>query len=146
MKAEPIEVCAAVIQRDGRYLLGRRPAGSHMAGKWEFPGGKVHAGESREDCILRELREELGLVARDPVFVTTIEHAYPEKTIRLHFLRCTAGDDGRCSADEHEEIGWFRLGELAALDLAPADRRFVEWLVGQETGPTETSTRPTPGR
>ncbi|OPZ25198.1 MAG: CTP pyrophosphohydrolase [Lentisphaerae bacterium ADurb.BinA184] len=134
MAATPraIEVCAAVIERDGRYLLGRRPAGSHLAGKWEFPGGKMHPGESREACILRELAEELGLEASRPRLLVTIEHAYPEKTVRLHFLRCQVAAGSACLPAEHDGVGWFGLREAAALDLAPADRRFVEWALERD--------------
>ncbi len=130
--AEPtfLEVCAAVVQRRQRFLLARRPAGSHLAGKWEFPGGKIHAGETREQCIVRELEEELGVTVTTPALLTTVEHHYPEKSIRLHFLRCRwpAGAEG--TGHDNQEFGWFARCELTALDLAPADRRFVEeWLL-----------------
>ncbi len=123
-----IEVCAAVIQRQGKYLLAQRPAGKHLAGKWEFPGGKVHPGETCQACIIRELDEELALHAVALRLLTTIEHIYPEKCIRLHFLACTVAGNATHEPREHLAVDWFALNDLAGLDLAPADRRFVAWL------------------
>ena len=84
-----INVCAAVVMRGRRFLLATRPDGTHLAGHWEFPGGKMHAGETLAACIIRELEEELGVTVAEPVEIAVIEHAYPEKRIRLHFMRCT---------------------------------------------------------
>ena len=83
-----IVVTAAVIDRDGRFLVTRRQQGVHLEGYWEFPGGKCDAGESLEACLARELREELDVEARvgEEVFVTT--HAYPERSVELHFFTC----------------------------------------------------------
>lgn len=121
-------VCAAVVLQRQRFLLCRRPPGSHLAGHWEFPGGKVHEGESLEACIARELHEELGLKVVAARFLTTIDHDYPEKRIALHFLRCRLVPRQRPVPTEGQEAGWFTRRELPALELAPADRRFVDWL------------------
>ena len=79
MIAEPkmIVVLAAVIERDGRFLVTRRPANTHLAGYWEFPGGKCEPGEAHDACLDRELREELGVGARVGREMLTTEHAYP---------------------------------------------------------------------
>ena len=93
-----VVVLAAVIERDGRFLVTRRQKGTHLDGLWEFPGGKCEPGETHAQCLARELREELGLeaVVGDELLVT--EHAYPERTVRLHFRRCTiAGEPARGS-------------------------------------------------
>lgn len=123
---DPIEVCAAVIEHGSRFLLARRPPGGHLAGFWEFPGGKVDVGESIEDCIRREIQEELGREIRVGGRLAVIEHRYPEKIVRLHFLTCFLnGDEVDCPKAEWE-YGWFAAGEIPELNLAPADRRFVE--------------------
>jgi len=84
----PLVVLAAVIERDGRFLVAQRLKGTHLEGLWEFPGGKCAKGETHEACLARELREELAVESTigDELLVT--EHAYPERTIRLHFRRC----------------------------------------------------------
>src|SRR5262249_9763509 len=83
-----IVVVAAVIDAGGRFLVTRRPSGVHLEGVWEFPGGKCDPGEPLHDALARELREELGVSSRagDEIFSTT--HAYPDRTIELHFFRC----------------------------------------------------------
>lgn len=126
-----IDVCAAVIVRDGNYLLARRLPGSHLAGCWEFPGGKQREGESRRECIRREIREELGLDASPNRPLTTIRHAYPEKTIRLHFVPCTVAPQAEPVGRDGQQVGWFPLEDLGRLDLAPADRRFVDTLADE---------------
>src|SRR5687767_573144 len=88
-----VVVLAAVIERHGRLLVTRRLRDTHLAGLWEFPGGKCDPTESHEACLSRELAEELGVGARirDEILVT--EHAYPERTVRLHFRRCEIDRD-----------------------------------------------------
>jgi len=121
-----IDVCAAVICRRRRFLLARRPPGSHLSGFWEFPGGKQHPGESLAECLQRELREELHLDAEVPQFLTTVEHRYPEKHIRLHFLTCRIPLRVSAIPAEGQEVGWFTAAEVLLLKLAPADRIFAE--------------------
>jgi 8-oxo-dGTP diphosphatase len=84
----PITVVAAIIERDERFLLTLRPAGTHLAGFWEFPGGKCHPNETHAEALRRELFEELDIVAVVGELVQTITHVYPEKTVELHFYRC----------------------------------------------------------
>ena len=83
-----IVVTAAVIDRDGRFLVTRRQQGVHLEGYWEFPGGKCDAGEPLDACLARELREELDVEAHvgEEMFVTT--HAYADRSVELHFFRC----------------------------------------------------------
>ncbi len=123
-----IEVCAGVIRRNGLVLLAQRPPGGHLPGKWEFPGGKRHPGETLQECIRRELAEELGVEISDAVLLQTVEHAYPDKLVRLFFLACqiTPGQEPRNL--EGQEHGWFHPGALAELDVVPADRGFLAWL------------------
>lgn len=122
--AAPIQVAAAIIARQGRYLITRRKAGTHLGGLWEFPGGKREAGESLKDCLRREVREELGLEITEPVPFQTIRHDYPEKSVELHFFRCTimTGAAQRLGCDD---LKWVTAKELASIDFPPADRALV---------------------
>jgi 8-oxo-dGTP diphosphatase len=120
----PIIVVAAVIERDGRLLVSRRLAGTHLAGRWEFPGGKCEPGETHEACLARELAEELGLLhptVGHELIVT--EHAYPDRRVRLHFRACTIEESpiGRLG----QELRWVTPNELSGLDLPEADRDLV---------------------
>lgn len=124
-----IHVCAAVIKRDGAFLLALRPEGKHLAAHWEFPGGKVAAGESLEDCIRREIKEELGVVIDHSRHLYSLDHAYPGKTIKLHFMECALDESREPVALEHEAVIWVSPREAMELNLAPADRRFLyHWL------------------
>jgi 8-oxo-dGTP diphosphatase len=125
---EPIVVVAAVIERAGRVLVSRRLEGTHLAGRWEFPGGKCEPGESHEACLARELEEELG-VTRATVGeeIGSAEHAYPERVVRLHFRRCTIDEEPRGALGQ--TLRWVTRAELGTLDLPDADRVFVKWLV-----------------
>lgn len=127
-----IEVCAAVIRRNGRLLLATRPDGSHLAGKWEFPGGKLHPGETPEACIAREIQEELGVGMLAPVHLCDLRHEYPGKAVRLHFLLGELAADAVPHGHEGQDCGWFTLAELHRLELAGADAAFVRLL---DTGP-----------
>ena len=120
-----IDVCAAVVERRRRFLLATRADGTHLAGHWEFPGGKVHPGETLAACIIRELQEELGVTVAGPAEVATVEHEYPEKRIRLHFMRCTLAESAQPAPQDGQRAGWFTMEEMADLQLAGADREFV---------------------
>jgi len=87
-----IVVTAAIIERDGRYLVTRRQPGAHLAGVWEFPGGKCDDGEPLTSCMVRELNEELGINAAVGSEIFTITHDYPDRRIELHFFECQTSD------------------------------------------------------
>ncbi len=118
-------MAAAVIRREGRYLVGRRPEGKRHAGLWEFPGGKVGEGEAVSDALARELREELALVALS-VGDALFEMQDPGSPFLIRFIGVEVGGEPR--AIEHQALGWFTLTELEAMPLAPSDARFVETL------------------
>jgi mutator protein MutT len=126
MERKAIVVLAAIIERDARFLLSRRLEGTHLAGLWEFPGGKCEPGETHEDCLARELREELGVESTigDELIVT--EHAYADRTVRLHFRRCTIS--GAPQPLLSQELRWVTKTDLRALDLPEADRALVDLL------------------
>lgn len=120
-----VPVCAAVIRKEGKYLLARRRIHSHLGGEWEFPGGKINSGESGGECILRELREELGVAAEVEQFLTTVEHYYPEKAVSLHFYLCRVPQGLSLNVREHEAVGWFTISQIMDLNIAEADKLFV---------------------
>src|SRR5258706_5532480 len=83
-----IDVAAALVFRNGKLLITQRHADAHLGGLWEFPGGKRHPGESFEDCLRRELMEELGIEVGVGKLLEEVTHAYPEKTVLLKFFLC----------------------------------------------------------
>ena len=119
-------VTAAVIERHGAYLVARRPAGVHLAGLWEFPGGKCGPEESLETCLAREIREELacGVTVGDEIFST--RHAYPERTVELHFFACAL--QGEPEAALGQELRWVPRGDLRSLEFPPADEALIQQL------------------
>jgi 8-oxo-dGTP diphosphatase len=116
-----VEVAAAVIQRaDGAFLLARRPAGKVYAGYWEFPGGKVEAGEGAERALARELHEELGIDACTAYPWLTRVFTYPHATVRLNFFRVTAWK-GDPHPREDQAIAWQRFDAAPAEPMLPAN-------------------------
>ena len=128
---ETVRVAAGVIRRgDGRVLVSRRPQGKHMAGAWEFPGGKVQASETPLQALARELCEELGVSVRRAVPIMSYEQQYPDRLIELHFY-LVQEYSGAPKGREDQELAWEfpqRLGELGFL---PADRPLVDVLIQQ---------------
>lgn len=122
-----IVVLAAIVEADdGRLLVTRRLDGTHLAGMWEFPGGKCEPGESHETCLARELDEELGVTGAigDELLVT--EHDYSDRVIRLHFRMCRIS--GEPAAMLGQEIRWVHREELRDLEFPPADREVIDLL------------------
>lgn len=122
-----IDVAAGLVFRQGQLLLTQRPAGGHLAGLWEFPGGKRDAHETFEECLRRELREELGIEVEVGAMVESVTHAYPEKTVHLRFFRCA------WRANEPRALGcadfrWVRAEDLAGFEFPPADTPLLERL------------------
>ena len=124
----PIVVVAAVIERDATYLLTLRPQGTHLAGHWEFPGGKVHISETHAEALRREIFEELDAVAEVGELVHTFTHAYPEKTVELFFYRCRL--EGVPKPMMGQQMRWVPRVELASLPFPAADRDLISQLVG----------------
>lgn len=124
-----IVVTAAIIQRDDRYLVTRRQPGVHLAGVWEFPGGKCDAGESLTACMNRELREELGIHATVGSEVFTITHEYPDRRVELHFFDCRTTEDP--SPLLGQQMRWVAREELADLEFPPADAELIRLLTAR---------------
>ena len=123
----PVVVVAAVIERDDAFLVTLRQVGTHLADHWEFPGGKVHVSESHVEALRRELFEELDIVATVGELVHTVTHAYPEKTVELHFYRCDF--EGVPKPMVGQGMRWVRRDELADLPFPEADRALIAILV-----------------
>lgn len=130
----PIAVVAAVIEREGSFLLTLRPDGTHLSGHWEFPGGKVHHSETHAEALRREIFEELDAVATVGEIVHTVTHAYPEKTVELFFYRCEL--IGEPKPMMGQDMRWVPRGELALLRFPEADRELIARLAEQQTGRT----------
>jgi 8-oxo-dGTP diphosphatase len=122
-----IAVVAGLIEKDGRLLIARRPQGKHMAGKWEFPGGKIERGETPEAALERELFEELGIRTESGRIYHAVIHSYPEKDVLLLFYRSRLSA-GTPRAIEEAECRWIGEEELDRFDWAPADRPVVNML------------------
>jgi mutator protein MutT len=122
-----VEVVAAVIRRDGKILITQRPDDVHLAKLWEFPGGKVEAGESLRAALQREIREELGVAISVADEFYTVEHDYPEKLVRLHFFNCVI-EDGEPLALGVADLRWVQPAELAQFEFPPADAELIDRL------------------
>ncbi len=118
---------AGLVLEGGRLLVARRRAGDARGGLWEFPGGAVEPGESPEEALARELREELGIEVEVGEELARIDHDYPDARVGLvlHLCRIAAG---RPRTLDCAEVRWVTWGELAGLALAPADRLLAEHL------------------
>jgi 8-oxo-dGTP diphosphatase len=129
MEATPLidVVCALIEDEAGRVLVARRPEGKHLAGLWEFPGGKLEPGETPEAALVREIREELACEAEVGVALAPVTHAYEEIRVRLLPYLARLRDAGAVpEAREHAELRWVTGAEILALPLPAADAPIVE--------------------
>jgi 8-oxo-dGTP diphosphatase len=122
-----IVVVAAVIERDGAFLVARRLRGTHLAGYWEFPGGKVSQGESHEEALAREIQEELNTTISGMQKIFHTSHTYPERTVELHFFRGRLG--GSPEPALGQELRWIAREAFATLEFPPADAELIANLV-----------------
>ena len=122
-----LDVAAGVVFSGGKVLICRRPHGKARGGQWEFPGGKLEPGETAEQALVRELREELAFTVRPVRRLTTVTYEYPDVTVRLCAI--TAESSETPTALEHTEIRFSEPSELFSFDLCPADRLIAEELV-----------------
>jgi 8-oxo-dGTP diphosphatase len=133
----PKVVTAAIAMRDGRVLIARRRAGERLAGLWEFPGGKLEAGETPQSCLARELQEEFGVVARVGAFFMSSIHHYGDGAIdlRAYFV---AWPDGSHPLHAHDAVAWVDPDALLAYPLAPADIPIAQGLARRAAAPAAT--------
>ena len=126
-----VEVVAAVIEREGRVLIGQRRLGGRHPGKWEFPGGKVEPGEEPRAALARELREELGIEARIGEEIERYDFRYAEGApVRLLFFRVTEFAGEMVNLD-FARIAWERREKLPEYDFLDGDVKFVRRLAGE---------------
>ncbi len=125
--ANLIRVTAAVIEKDGRILIARRKKGWRHAGKWEFPGGKIEPREEPEECLRRELREELGIDAEIGEFICSSTYQYSHATVQLLVYRAfhVAGE---YTLYDHQEMRWVSPEELPQFEFPEADKPVIEIL------------------
>ena len=125
-------VVAALLVRDGRILIAQRPPGKKRAGQWEFPGGKTEPGESPQDALQRELREEIGAEVEIGPVLERVEHSYPDLLVEVLFFPCRLRAGAIVECREHARLEWVKADEMADYDFVEADRallpRFAAWL------------------
>ena len=126
-----IVVAAAVVERGDRYLVTRRLAGTHLEGCWEFPGGKCGDGETLEECLRREIREELDADVSVGGEILKVSHQYPDRIVELRFF--AAELIGEPSAMLGQEMRWVAREELRTLRFPPADEELLTLLTGEES-------------
>ena len=122
------QVTAAVIEKHGKILIAQRKKGDALAGKWEFPGGKLEAGETPEFCLQRELMEEFGVVTRIGAFICSSKFEYKHLPIELLVYRARHVA-GEFKLNEHDQLAWVDLAELKDYDFSSADIPVVELLL-----------------
>jgi 8-oxo-dGTP diphosphatase len=130
-----IDVVAAILWRDGRFLSAERPEGKALAGWWEFPGGKVEPGEGLEAALVREVEEELSVRPTRWEFLLDKRHVYPHMTVRLHFFLVRAWT-GALAPTEGQAVEWFTPGDLRGRPFLEVDLSVIEGLreIGPEAG------------
>lgn len=124
---ERIDVVAAIVEHDGLFLACRRRP--ERGGQWEFPGGKVEAGESVDAAVVRELREELDAAVVSGEVFTTVEHG----ELRIIFVLASLADERPTRSTDHDQLEWLALDQLASVEWADADRQAVDELVASRT-------------
>jgi mutator protein MutT len=127
-----IVVTAAIIQRGESFFVTRRPAGAHLEGLWEFPGGKCEPGESHEACLRREILEELGADVRVAREIFNVTHTYDDRIVELHFFLCEALQEPRPLLGQ--EMQWVAREALDGLAFPPADAELIEMLRNSNGG------------
>ena len=125
-----ITVVAAVVEENDAFLVTRRPDGVHLAGLWEFPGGKTDSTENHADALRREMLEELDTDVDVGPLVFETTHAYPERTGALFFYRCVLRGQPRPLLGQ--EMRWVRRSDLPSLGFPPADEALITYLAQAE--------------
>lgn len=127
-----LHVACAIIEKNGRVLSAKRSGTMSMPNTWEFPGGKIRPGESREDCLKREIMEELAIVVSIRATLQPCTHDYPDVTVTLYPFICVI-EDGTPECREHSALAWLDPPDLPSLDWAEADlpvvRDYLECMV-----------------
>jgi mutator protein MutT len=137
---EVVEVVAAVVERDGKLLITRRRAGTHLGGLWEFPGGKADPGEPAARALQREILEELGVAVSVGEPLAIVDWTYPDKRVRIRFFRCAVTGEPR--PQEGQEMAWVAPADLGRHRFPPADAELIARLSSaQGSGPSRGGAR-----
>ncbi len=123
-----LDVTAAIIRNRKKILISKRPKGKHLEGYWEFPGGKRNEGETLEECLIREIHEELGLNIQVLKKITTTTHEYNDRVVTLHAFECKVLS-GIPKANEKQEFRWADPGELSLYKFPPPDKVILKLLM-----------------
>ena len=126
----PTRIAIAVVEHDGRFLIGQRPEGVPLAGLWEFPGGKIEAGETAEQAAVRECREEAGLIVQPMFRYPAAVHEYAHGAVELEFVGC-----GVVSGEQVEPqspFRWVKRRELAQYEFPQANRELIRQLLAEQ--------------
>ena len=128
-----IDVVAAIIKNsNNKILIAQRNLKKSQGGLWEFPGGKIESNETKEEAIVREIKEELNMDIKCDSYFDEKIYEYPDKTIRLIALNCTMIND-KYDVLEHEQVKWISLDEFKDYEFAPADIYFVNKIVKNDS-------------
>jgi len=126
-------VAGALFDTEGRVLIAQRPEGKALAGRWEFPGGKIHRGEDARDGLARELREELGVEVHDAERLIRYSHAYSDRIVRLDLWLVTRWS-GEPRGLDGQALKWVRPERLGFEDILEADQPMIDALLEQDAG------------
>jgi len=129
-------VAAALFDSAGRVLIAQRPEGKHMAGWWEFPGGKVAIGETDGDALVRELREELGVESRAHREITVMSHEYPDRIVDLILWQASI-TSGEPRGLDGQQLQWVDCQSLGSVGLLPADLPLIPALQALSSAPSQ---------
>jgi len=124
---DPIEVAAGVMFREGRLLITQRHESDHLGGLWEFPGGKIEPGETFEECLRRELMEELGVNVTVEELVESTSHEYLERKVQIRFFQCKI-TSGNPKPLDCQNLKWVDAVELGKYKFPPADVQLIQRL------------------
>ncbi len=134
-KVRSIDVASALIQRDGKYLIAQRLAGSYLGPLWEFPGGRREDDESLEECVVREVKQKLNIQVKVEKEWRRIELEYPNRAVRLCFFLCSI-ESGKPRALGCQHFRWIPPIEFANYEFPPADQDIVDELARKAMRPT----------
>lgn len=126
-------VCGALIEKNGKFLVAKRKLGDTFGGLWEFPGGSVKLGEEKEGCLKREIKEELGVDIEVGRLIYTFEDEIPGLKINVYLFDCKI-KKGTPKPLDCQEVRWSNLNQLKRLNLASADKKVLSWLVRRQDG------------
>lgn len=130
MERKTVNVVAAMIEQNGRLLICRRPEGKALAGMWEFAGGKIEPGETPEQALVRECREELGITVAPQSLFAQVEFDYPAMHLSMQVYTAVI-TDGTPKRLEHMDIRWILPGELDGFTFCPADRGILDKITAE---------------